>query len=89
MGTRLRLALLMLTAIPGQATPPHGVPGAESEFLPVPTLPCPKDSCQGQGEWKFGYLYSCDECNDPFYYCTACRRQLRPDEDHGHDGASG
>lgn len=89
MGTRLRLALLMLTATTVHQGAPHQVPGARSGVVPVRTLPCPKDSCGGQGEWQSGYLYSCDECNDPFYYCTACRRQLGADEDHGHDDASG
>lgn len=86
MGMHSRLALLLLTAISAVANPPGRPPGAGSKIVPVRTLPCPKDDCNGRGQWQGGYRYSCDECNAAFYYCTACPSELQADEaaEHKH-----
>ena len=87
MGIRLRLTLLMLTAITAVAGPSNRPPGARTELPPVRTLPCMLENCEGQGLWKSGYKYSCDECGGSFYFCSTCSRQLTGDEAASHKHA--
>jgi hypothetical protein len=89
MGTRSRLALLLLTAISAVIGPSNQVPGARSEVVHVHTLPCTEQGCQGQGQSQPGYRYVCDECGHVRYFCAACSRQLTSDEAAEHTHTAG
>jgi hypothetical protein len=87
MGTRLRLALLMLTSLPG-AMPPYRPPGSGQKVSPVRTVACPKPHC-GKGRRLNGNVYKCDQCGDTFNYCSVDKSYFLDSEAAMHRHASG
>jgi len=80
MVTHVRRTLLMITTLLGVQTPPGRPPGrkpvqSKPPAATVPlTGPCPYPGCQGEGDWQKGFLYLCNTCNKPSYYCTSCNK---------------
>ena len=83
MGTRLRLTLLMLTALFGVVNPPGRSPG----FKPPKSarmIPCEYSNCLGMGAWQSKYRYRCDEHGHTFYYCYIDQLYLTQQQAAGH-----
>jgi len=82
MGTRLRLTLLMLAALP-DAMPPYRPPGHHLNVSPVPTVPCEERNC-GEGTWQNGKVYKCDMCGTYFNYCSFDKKYFKDSEAAKH-----
>jgi hypothetical protein len=75
----MRRTLLILVTLLAHSTPPSRPPGRRPVPLGAPaatvplTGPCPYRNCHGEGGWQKEFLYVCDTCDKPFYYCTGCK----------------
>jgi hypothetical protein len=90
MVTHMRYTLLMLAALLGVNTPPSRPPGHqpaqhEPPAATVPaTGPCPYPDCQGRGSWRKKFVYRCNTCDRPFYYCTDCKSFYQRGKEGAH-----
>jgi hypothetical protein len=88
MGTRLRLALLMLTVLPDVMGPPNRPPGSNAKVSRVRPVPCPKANC-GKGRWQNGNVYKCRQCGHTFNYCSVDDSYFPDSAAASHRHASG